>query len=158
MDIVDNKFLPECNPTKKSIISQECKYCQEKTFWAKISCSSRRNFHKTTIFSQPPGVYPHNSQIWKNTTTKDSKARLKHSFASHKQVAKVEEYSWPEISTVLFEIKLELKYEKCVVQRYMSKPFLIEDLKFDLRIYVLIAGTDPLRIFVYEEGLARLCT
>ena len=27
-----------------------------------------------------------------------------------------------------------------------------------MRIYVLIAGTDPLRIFVYEEGLARFAT
>ena len=35
---------------------------------------------------------------------------------------------------------------------------LIDGLKFDLRIYVLLAGTDPLKIFVYDDGLVRLCT
>lgn len=45
-----------------------------------------------------------------------------------------------------------------MVQRYLHKPFLIEGLKFDMRIYVLVAGTDPMRIFVYEEGLARFAT
>lgn len=52
----------------------------------------------------------------------------------------------------------ELKGERCVVQRYLHKPFLIDGLKFDMRIYVLVAGTDPLRIFVYEEGLGRFAT
>lgn len=48
--------------------------------------------------------------------------------------------------------------EHYVVQQYLSKPFLLEGFKFDLRIYVLVAGCDPLRIFVHEEGLARLAT
>jgi tubulin polyglutamylase TTLL6/13 len=39
--------------------------------------------------------------------------------------------------------------ERCVVQRYLHKPFLIDELKFDIRFYVLLTGLDPLRIFVY---------
>jgi tubulin polyglutamylase TTLL6/13 len=48
--------------------------------------------------------------------------------------------------------------ERSVVQRYINKPYLIDGLKFDLRIYVLIYGCDPFRLFLYKEGLARLAT
>jgi len=40
----------------------------------------------------------------------------------------------------------------------MHKPFLIDKLKFDLRIYVMLCGVDPLRVYFYNEGLCRLAT
>ncbi|XP_069490698.1 tubulin polyglutamylase TTLL6 isoform X7 [Ambystoma mexicanum] len=48
--------------------------------------------------------------------------------------------------------------EDMICQLYISKPFIIDGFKFDLRVYVLVTSCDPLRIFVYNEGLARFAT
>merc|ERR1719454_399499 len=45
-----------------------------------------------------------------------------------------------------------------VVQRYIHKPWLLDGHKFDLRLYVLVTGCDPLRIFLHEHGLVRLAS
>ncbi|XP_055012906.1 tubulin polyglutamylase TTLL5 isoform X1 [Boleophthalmus pectinirostris] len=48
--------------------------------------------------------------------------------------------------------------ENILVSRYIHNPLLIDDFKFDMRLYVLVTSYDPLLIYVYEEGLARFAT
>ncbi|XP_009671532.1 tubulin polyglutamylase TTLL7 [Struthio camelus] len=45
-----------------------------------------------------------------------------------------------------------------IVQEYLDKPFLMEGYKFDLRIYILVTSCDPLKIFLYHDGLVRMGT
>lgn len=45
-----------------------------------------------------------------------------------------------------------------VVQDYISNPFLLDKMKFDLRIYVVVLSLNPVKIYLSREGLARFCT
>lgn len=52
---------------------------------------------------------------------------------------------------------LMLDDKLAIAQEYIESA-LIDGIKFDLRIYALIASVRPLRIYVYRDGIARFCS
>ncbi|KAG8547187.1 hypothetical protein GDO81_028888 [Engystomops pustulosus] len=50
------------------------------------------------------------------------------------------------------------KKRPLLVQRYLHKPYLIGGSKFDLRIYVYVTSYDPLRVYVFTDGLVRFAS
>lgn len=45
-----------------------------------------------------------------------------------------------------------------IVSKYLAKPHLVRGYKYDLRVYVLVTSFEPLKIYLFSEGLVRLAT
>ena len=50
------------------------------------------------------------------------------------------------------------KREGILASKYISNPHLINGLKYDLRVYVLVSSFNPLKVYIYNDGLVRFAT
>ena len=51
-----------------------------------------------------------------------------------------------------------IEYKEYILTKYLKNIDLIQGKKYDLRLYVLISGLKPLRIYFYKEGLIRIAS
>ena len=61
------------------------------------------------------------------------------------------------IKMVTKESEIQNK-KNTLVSEYISNPHLINNFKYDLRIYIVVTSYDPLRIYMFKEGLTRFAT
>lgn len=45
-----------------------------------------------------------------------------------------------------------------MASKYIANPHLINGLKYDLRMYVLVTNFNPLKVYLYNDGLVRFAT
>ncbi|KAI9204470.1 tubulin-tyrosine ligase family-domain-containing protein [Polychytrium aggregatum] len=63
-----------------------------------------------------------------------------------------------EISSVMGSQHVVQGHNNIIVQAYLNRPYLMDGFKFDLRVYALVTSADPLRVFMFKDGLARFAT
>ena len=56
----------------------------------------------------------------------------------------------------LFKSLKEENMSNFIISKYLNKPHLIKGRKYDLRLYILVTGFSPLRIYLNKEGLVRI--
>ncbi|CAD7956592.1 unnamed protein product [Amoebophrya sp. A25] len=64
--------------------------------------------------------------------------------------------TWDAVNEILTE--KQVRHQHIVVQKYISHPMLLDGLKFDLRMYLLVTHIDPLECYLFKDGLVRLST
>ncbi|GAB6030472.1 hypothetical protein CHUAL_007337 [Chamberlinius hualienensis] len=111
-----------------------------------------RLFHSKKEFDFVPDTYIIPTDLKKFLTAWDSEC------GDHRWIVKPPASARGKGVYVIHQTDQLPKQTLCVVQKYLSKPFLINETKFDLRVYVYVPSFNPLRIYVYEDGLVRFAS
>lgn len=65
---------------------------------------------------------------------------------------------WAGIGIFIFNSLKNIKNNHYIITKYITNLNLIKNKKYDLRLYVLVSGLRPLRIYFYKEGLVRIAS
>ena len=58
--------------------------------------------------------------------------------------------------SVTADLATAIDRDDVVIQRYLDRPYLIEGRKSHCRVYCLVTSVEPLRAYVYSEGIVRI--
>ena len=58
----------------------------------------------------------------------------------------------------IFNSLKNIKNRQYIITKYITNLDLIKNKKYDLRLYILVSGLRPLRIYFYKEGLVRIAS
>ena len=110
--------------------------------------------------ASPKGAYDFAPMTWEYPNELESFRRYRRANPGHAYIVKPTAGAMGRgIYLVESETEIDHKHDQpVVIQKYVSNPLLIDGFKFDLRVYALVAHVDPLVVYVYDEGIARLAT
>lgn len=58
----------------------------------------------------------------------------------------------------IWEVSEITQRDEYIIQSYIEKPLLVNNKKFDLRLYIVLYGAKKMYAYLSEEGMARFCT
>ena len=152
-------------------------------FGKHMKTSSFKSLSPSQKFNHFPGSFQlgRKDNLWRNLT----KLQLKHSrhefsFLPHTYVLPADyeafSYRWESADPSTRWIRKPLasargigvelvqnlsdipKDKPMIVQQYITNPLLVDGYKCDLRIYVYVTSFDPLRVYIYNDGVVRFAT
>jgi len=181
----DNNEVPECIsfPMRLSGISRTDSMYEANLIWSSPKESYISNLIKRLNKYQRYNHFPTTWELWRKDKLWKNFKRMREKFPSDYNYMS-DSFVFPEDSASFYREILDnpttlwLRKPKfssfgkgisfvniqssiptdSIVTRYITNPFLINNKKFDLRLYVLVTGFSPLKIYLFPEGLVRFAT